>query len=122
MAPAQLATAADTALKAARTAVGMVTNMSDGTTVPAAERAALSRRLGSLEGALATAKTLRMAAMKVKNVALGKAMSAAPKGPRNPDDGSAQDNLNALNNVADNLTLTGQLDVDGEDGGGGRCR
>ncbi len=81
MAPAQPATAADTALKAAEAAVEMVMDDSPKTVVteaetrlaaakvavnkvPAAERAALSQRLGNLEGTLVAAKRSRTAAMK----------------------------------------------------------
>ncbi len=80
MAPAQLAAAADTALKAAEAAVEMVKDDSPETVVddadtkvaaagaevmkaPAAERAALSRRLGNLEGRLKVRKASRDAAM-----------------------------------------------------------
>ncbi len=83
MTPAQLVTAATTALDAAKTAVDMVMDDSNATTVsdadsklaaartavvkvPAAERSALSQRLGALENMLANRKSDRTAAMKVK--------------------------------------------------------
>ncbi len=106
MTPPQLAAAADTALKAAKTAVDAVTGDATDSTVkeaetrlaaaetavskvPAAERAALSRRLGNLEGTLVAARKSRADAMEMKaemDRKAGPAFFAALEGPN--DDGS----------------------------------
>ena len=113
MTPAQPATAADTALKAARTAVDAVTDDATGSTVkeaetrlaaartavdkvPAAERAALSQRLGNLEGTLAAAKRSRTAAMEMKaemDRKAGPAFFAALEGPNDDGSQTALDNI-----------------------------
>ncbi len=146
MTPEQLAAAADTALNTAKAAVDMVMDDSNDATVsdagtkltaaqtavnkvPEAQRAALNKRLGELQGTLAAAKTSRTTAMRAETdmqtremAALGEVMFKALAGPKSETTGAAQPNLNALNNIDSDFTLkndlSGQLDVDSANGGG----